>query len=159
MILLYKIIIILCLGFIFYQDNKSREVYWFLFPLLGTLLCLLFFENSYLNFLVLSMLFNSLLISCVIIILYLYTKLFAKIKFLNHSFGTGDLLFFYAFSFGFPTITFIVLFTFSILFSTLIFFLFKKNKRTVPLAGYMSLFLLFTFIASLFITYPILYIH
>ena len=105
------------------------------------------------------MVFNSLLISTIVIILYVYTKLIAKIKFLNHSFGLGDLLFFYAISLGFPTLTFIILFTFSILFSCLVYFLFKKNKSTVPLAGYMSLFLLSTIIVSVFIDYPILYIH
>ncbi len=150
-----------CLLLIFYQDYKSREVYWFLFPFLGMLLSVLFFLNSHSYFVLLSMLFNSMLVSMIILILYLYTRFISKKNFLDHSFGLGDILFFYAFCLGFPSLTFIVLFTFSILFTTSLYFILKKDKKnkTVPLAGFMSLFLVFIFGISLIIEYPILYIH
>lgn len=63
---------------------------------------------------------------------------------MGHSIGLGDILFFYAFGTGFQTVTFIVLLACSILFS-LFTFLILKNRlklKTVPLAGFMGLFLM-----------------
>lgn len=161
MIFFLNFLAISCLGLIVYQDYKSREVYWFLFPLLGLLLSVLFFKMTTMPIVLISILLNTILISLVIILLYLYTKVVSKTTFLNHSFGLGDVLFFYAFSLGFPSITFIILFTFSILFSTLLYFSFKRKMtiESVPLAGYMSLFLIFVLSYSLFYNSPILYIH
>lgn len=96
-----------------------------------------------------------------ILILYLYTKKIAKKKFLNYSFGLGDILFFYAIAIGFPTITFIVIYSFSIIFSLFTFLIFKKssNFKTVPLAGLMSFFLFFIITYSMLITTPSLYFY
>ena len=35
MLLIVKIILVVTLGFILFQDIKQRQVYWFLFPLVG----------------------------------------------------------------------------------------------------------------------------
>jgi hypothetical protein len=103
---------------------------------------------------------NLVVVSAIIGILFLYTRFISRKKFLNHSFGLGDLLFFYAFSLGFPTFTFILLFSTSILFTALIFIFYRSQRplATVPLAGLMSLFLVLTLLLSLFSFTPSLYL-
>lgn len=101
-----------------------------------------------------------LLISLVVFILFIYTKYVARMKFLNVSFGLGDLLFFYAFAMGFPTVTFLILFVGAILFALGTFLLTKKNEEneTIPLAGLMGLFLIVVLILSFFPIAPSLYL-
>lgn len=80
-------------------------------------------------------------------------------KFLNVSFGLGDILFFYAFALGFPTATFLILFVSSILFSLMVSLIQKKKKTEsgIPLAGLMSLFLVFAFSIEFLPNLPSLY--
>ena len=102
---------------------------------------------------------NLILISSILLILYIYTKLIKKQKFLNHSLGLGDIFFFFIMAIGFPTVTFSVLFVCSMVFS-LVVYLFIKNKlsqKTVPLAGLMSLFMALIFGVSLLKGVPNLY--
>lgn len=149
----------LCALFIFYQDIKERAVYWFLFPLLGFFLGALFYSYTIPLVFLLNFTFNSFLLSLIILLLFAYTKVVLKKKFINHSFGIGDLLFFYAFGLGFPSMTFIVLFSCSLLFATALFYFLKKRSpiKTVPLAGFMAIFLSIMILGSLFFKSPILY--
>lgn len=151
MIFTLKIFLIIFLGIIFYQDIKFREVYWFLFPIIGILMSLIFIKATILNYFLLNIYFNIALVSFIVFILFLCSKIVFKKKFLNHSFGLGDLLFFFSFSLGFPSVTFIILFTFSILFSLLMHLILKSQKqiKTVPLAGFMSAFLIFVYLYTL----------
>lgn len=135
-----------CLGYIAFQDFQERKVFWFLFPMAMILFGLVHFmtveeHEIFLNYVSL----NLLLVTLIIILLYGYSRFIAKDKFLNHSLGLGDILFFYAFATGFPTFTFIILFANAILFSLLSFLVLKKKfkQQTVPLAGFMGLFLVF----------------
>ena len=147
-------------GVIAFQDFRDRAVQWFLFPILGIVLGVLHLQYSSLELFLLFSLTNILLVSGVLIVLFLYTKQIMKSKFLNVSFGLGDALFFYALSLGFPTITFVLLFVGSILFSLLLFLFLKKTKgiNTVPLAGLMGLFLIGVFVINLWPNMPSLYI-
>jgi heme exporter protein D len=134
-----KLILIITLLVVLYQDCKDRLVYWFLYPIIGVLVFLiqsyylpleLAFFNSGLNLLFVAILLG---------VSFMYLK-FRKLSFQN-ALGLGDILFFIFLSFGFATISFIVLFVFSLIFSLLLHFIFQnKNQLTVPLAGYMSLF-------------------
>lgn len=159
MILLLKLAAIFCLGCISYQDFKERSVYWFLFPILAILMVCMHYLSTNSYILGLSILSNIFLVSLVLLILFLYTKLIQRKQFLDTSFGLGDLLFFYALSLSFPTLTFIIIFVFSIFFSLLCFLIFKKNMKyeTVPLAGFQSLFLLFVLSYSTLFKSPYLY--
>lgn len=151
-----------CLGSIVFQDFKERKVFWFLLPLamllfglvhsLQTIESIVFFHYALINFL---------LITCIITILFIHTRFILKKAFLNHSLGLGDILFFYAFGLGFPTITFIVLFVGAIIFSLLVFLLFKKTLKldTIPLAGLMGFFLVFVILFSLVSKSPPLYAY
>lgn len=151
-----------CLGYIAVQDFKERKVFWFLFPIAMILFGLTHFmnigeSNIFMDYLSL----NILLVTLVIILLFGYSRFIAKTKFLNHSLGLGDILFFYAFAAGFPTFTFVVLFANAILFSLLSFLVLKKKLKlqTVPLAGLMGLFLVFTICFELIFKSPSLYAH
>ncbi len=146
--LLLKIIIISVLIIIMYQDLKDREVTWFIFPILIGLLGLLHYHHTQrINFLY-AILINAGILVVIMGLLYLYTLIKIKRPFFEEVFGVGDLLFFVALAIGFPTMTFIVLFVFSLIFSLLVWLMIKKKAKhnTVPLAGYMSVFLTMTFI-------------
>mgnify|MGYP006910662882 CR=1 FL=1 len=143
-----------------YQDLKEREVVWILFPVLALLLSALHIFNTQWHQFLLFSLTNILLVSGVLLLLFLYTKHLTRKKFINTSFGLGDLLLFYAFSLGFPTVTFVLLFVGAILFSLMVFVLFKTryNPNTVPLAGLMGIFIITVFIVSFLPNIPSLYI-
>lgn len=150
----------LCLGYISIQDFKERKVYWFLFPLTAILFGLVHFLNIaeplvFVNYVLL----NALLVSLLICVLFLFTRVITKKKFLNHSLGLGDILFFYAFAIGFPTLTFSILFANAILFALLLFLVAKKRLQlqTVPLAGLMSVFLILVFAYNLLFQSPTLH--
>jgi len=127
MVLFLKLLIIIVLLSIFYQDNKERlvSVYlYFLVAILGIILysfntpsyLVMFFEN----------LINIFIVSLVLILAFFTSKLLFKCKFLNHSFGVGDLFMFLSLCFLFPSTTFIIFFVFSLFFSLLIHLIISK---------------------------------
>jgi len=142
-----KGLIIITLGYIIYQDIKNREVYWFLLPLLTTLLGIEHYHKVLsINF-VTAMVINIATIFAVIALSYLYTIVVIKKPFFKEVFGLADALYFLALAIAFPTVTFIIIFVFSLLFSLLTWFVFKSKSTfsTIPLAGYMSVFLIVIF--------------
>lgn len=142
-----KILLIIVLFIIFYQDNKEQlvDVYlYFLVAILGGLLH--YFNNSTFQVMLIEIAINSIVVSLILIISYFVSKIFLKKKFLNHSFGIGDLFLFFALCFLFPSKTFILFFVFSLFFSLLVHLFLNKKNTTVPLAGYMSLFFGFVYI-------------
>lgn len=148
--LVVKGLIILNLGFLIYQDLKSREVYWFLLPTLMLLLGLQHYSNTLeVNFIVSSMI-NILTVLIVLGLLYLYTVLIIKKSFFKEVFGLADALYFLALAIAFPTATFVIIFVFSLLFSLLTWLLVRQKSKfdAVPLAGYMSIFLILIFIGN-----------
>ncbi len=145
MIVVLKLLLISGLGAIAWQDFRERQVLWFLFPIIALLFAALHYLLAvdwrvFLN----QLAINWVLVSCIVSILFIYTKLITKKRFLDHSMGLGDVLFLFAFATGFPTISFVVLLVCSILFSLLAFVIFKRRMEsdTVPLAGFMGLFLI-----------------
>ena len=150
--LLFKVLLILIFFIIIFQDIEERKVYWFLYPLIGILVFVIQINES--NFLLatINSLVNLLFISIILLVCYFYAKLKLKKHFTKDVIGIGDILFFIFISFSFASISFVVLFVFSLLFSLLL-HLFFKNKnidKTVPLAGYMSLFFANIYIISFF---------
>lgn len=151
---------IICSAIICYQDFKSRAVFWFMFPFLAIALGIIHYLKVEASFFYRSLPINFILVSIIILLLFLYSKLIAKKKFMNHSIGLGDVLFFIALAIGFPTMTFIVLFSYSLFFSLLTYLIFKKRMKlkTVPLAGLMSLFLIGVLALDIIYNLPSLYI-
>ena len=79
---------------------------------------------------------------------------------MEDTFGLGDLLLFIALAFTFASVSFIILFVFGLLFSLILHLLFKNKSKlkTVPLAGYLSLFFLVAYLSHWFGLLPTLYI-
>ncbi|MBN4057923.1 hypothetical protein JYT34_00600 [Olleya sp. AH-315-K02] len=146
MLLIVKIILVVTLGLILFQDLKERQVYWFLFPLVGISCGVLHYFNTLPELFYLSVVMNMIFTTILLLIVFLYTKFKLKIAFIE-AFGLGDVLFFLMVSFSFSTISFVILFICALIFSLIVHLTLKKNSNNVPLAGYMSLFFVFTYLA------------
>lgn len=138
--------------FIFRQDTNDRMVYWFLYPLVAVLAYML--QVQYLGFApaFINAAINLFLVMLVLAVSYLYAVAVMKKRFLNESIGAGDILFFVCLPFTYATAAFVVLFVFSLVFSLLMHLVLSRKQadKTVPLAGYMSLFFATVYVASLF---------
>lgn len=159
MIVIIKIALLFVLGLIAFQDIKDKKVNWILFPITAIMMFTLYQNYTTLNLSYTFLLMNIFMVSSILGILFIYTKYIRGMEFLNVSFGLGDVLFFYAFALGFPTITFLILFVCSILFSLIITLFRSKeyNVTGVPLAGLMSLFLAVIFSFGFVPSIPSLY--
>ena len=144
-----NILFLLTLLTIFKQDFKDRLVYWWLFPLAGILAGFIHFTTTNTYQFLIAITINIGLVVVIIGILFFYSKIVLKNSF-NQSFGLGDALFFLVLAISFPTATFLVLFSFSLLFAALGYLLIKSktNYKTVPLAGFQSLFISIILIIS-----------
>ena len=118
---------------IFYQDQKDRMVYWWLF-LLGAIgfSALHIVEVGWLQFSIHSA-FNIGMIGCMLLLLVGYVKLRFQTFDLQSVFGLGDMLFLIAISLGFATVSFITLLVFGLLFSLAIHFVLKKMRSTTTI--------------------------
>lgn len=160
MILTLKIVLVLLCALIAFQDFKERMVSWILFPLVGLILGFLYVLQTSFEQFYPFVFTNMLLVTGIVLVLFLYTRYIARMQFLNVSFGLGDLLFFYAFALGFPTITFLILFVAAIVFSLIVFVITKRKAAndTIPLAGLMGFFLIVVVLLSFLPSTPSLYI-
>lgn len=162
MFIFLKILILLVFVIIFYQDSKERLVHWFLYPLLGIIGFSLQLKFNECSTILIYSLINLILIFILLLVTYIYFVLFLKKQFIDKSIGLGDIVMFISISFIFPTITFWILFTISLLFSLALYLILKSMKiqdKTVPLAGNMSLFFGFIYFVTFFIDEKILYIY
>ncbi|MFE3872478.1 hypothetical protein ACFX5F_14725 [Flavobacterium sp. ZS1P70] len=127
---------------IFIQDCKDRKVYWFLYPIVGVLVFVLQMEVVPIYYLAVNAGFNLLFVFVLLFVCYLYAVLKLKKPLLKEVFGLGDVLFFIFMAFSFSIISFFVLFVFALVFSLLLHSVLQHKQivKTVPLAGYMSLF-------------------
>ncbi|RZS92312.1 hypothetical protein [Aquimarina brevivitae] len=136
-------VVVISLLCIVYQDIQYRAVYWFLFPIIIIGSGILHYTHTMDFYFYTSTLLNSILVLSILTILFLYNRIIVKKSFFKEVFGLGDVLFFVALAVAFPTITFIIIFCFALFFSMLVWLIFRKKAKhnTVPLAGYMALFL------------------
>lgn len=146
-----KSILILVFALILYQDVKDREVYWFLFPCVGIFSGYLFLSQTLVELFFMSIITNLMIISVLVVIIKIYSKLKLKTKMIN-TIGLGDLLMLFFLSFTFSTVSFMVILLSSLIFSLLLQLSFKKQSKykTVPLAGYMGLFFSLSYLAFWF---------
>lgn len=130
------------LTLIIYQDFKDRKVSLVLFVMAFLLGGYLHFKNVNTEMFLYAFLVNIVFILMLSLILALYSKIKMKKSLLN-TIGLGDILFFFILAISFPTITFLVLFSISLIFSLVVFLAIKSQlkKKTVPLAGFQALFL------------------
>jgi hypothetical protein len=150
MVFIIKSILLITLVNIFYLDFKERKAWNFTFPIIAICGGYLFFDNSNWDFFITSVLINSGIVIILILINYLVARFLMKKKFLNEAIGIGDILFFFAFAFSFPPISFINFFVFSVLF-TFVFHIIMRIRssssyQSAPLAGCMALFLIIIYL-------------
>ena len=139
-----KCVLILAFIVILFQDIKERMVTWFLFPLVAICCSTIHYNETLPELFLSSVLFNLILVSVFVIIIYLYSRFKLLVSF-NKAIGLGDICLFYAMSLAFSSVTFLVLFISSLIFSLVIHSALKKEASTVPLAGYISLFLVMVY--------------
>jgi hypothetical protein len=155
-------LLLLCVFFIIlYQDCKDRKVYWFLYPIVGVLVFLLQISISPVYSVLINSGFNLLFVAVLLSVCYLYATFRLKKKLLKEVFGLGDVLFFIFIAFSFSIVSFFILFVFSLFFSLILHFVLKhkQTEKTVPLAGYMSLFFGTVYGISFFYECPFLYAY
>ena len=132
---------------ILYQDIKERNVYWFLFLIVSSCAGYLYFTRTFFELFWRTSVMNLTVIGIIFLVLAGYSKFKLKVN-LKDVFGLGDAFLFIGLCVAFPVATFITFFVFSLLFSMLLHFLFKQKQQetSVPLAGYMSLFFIGTYL-------------
>ncbi|WP_422106036.1 hypothetical protein [Winogradskyella sp.] len=137
------------MGLIFYQDLKDRQVYWFLFPLLGLCSAVLFYNSTLPELFYVAVGINLIFISILLAIIFLYTRLKLKSRFTD-ALGLGDVLLFIGLVFSFSTLSFLIIFVFSLVFALVLHLIVKRYSKlqSVPLAGYISLFFGLTYISN-----------
>ncbi|GGI58499.1 hypothetical protein [Winogradskyella haliclonae] len=146
--IVFKIILVLSLIYILFQDVKERKVYWFLFPIVMMATGVLFYSHTLPELFLVNAMLNSMFIGLLFFVMYLYSKFKLKTA-LNQVFGLGDALLFIGLIGSFSVVSFIMVFVFSLVFSLVLHVLLKahQKEKTIPLAGYMSLFFLLTYIS------------
>ncbi len=146
-------IIIICTAVILisiaYQDIRHREVSWILFLLLAICgFCISLIELSSFTLVIKNWSLNILYLFIQYILLVIYFRLKKKgdtIK--KNKIGMGDILFLISTALFFKTSSFIIYYLLSLLFSLIIYYTFLRKKsfppesKTVPLAGFQSIFL------------------
>ena len=146
MLILIKILLIIALIAICYQDFKERQVYLGLLIITGVFMGFLHFKNSDPTVYFWNVIMNITVILIIYTVLFFYSLWKLK-KSISQTFGLGDLLFFIVLAIGFSTAAFLVLFTLSLIFS-LVFYIFIKSNlkiKTVPLAGLQAVFIVFIY--------------
>lgn len=156
-----KILLITIFFLILFQDCKDRKVYWFLYPIVGVLVFVLQMEVVPISSVLVNASLNLIFIFILLSVCYLYAAVKLKKPLLKEVFGLGDVLFFIFIAFSFSIISFFVLFVFSLLFSLLLHFVLqhRQTEKTVPLAGYMSLFFGVVYVISFFCESNFLYAY
>lgn len=94
---------------------------------------------------------NLMFVLILIVVVFLYSKIKLKTT-ISNTFGLGDALLFSALAFTFSSISFVILFVFGLLFSLVLHLALKSKAKhkTVPLAGYLSLFFTIVYVTHWF---------
>jgi len=146
--LLFVIPIILVLITIAYFDIKERAVYWWLYVLFG----IISFTFSLQEYSIVNLLQSSAINLFIVFFQLLFVQLYMYVKtkkfelVFKNQFGIGDFIFLVCLSFALPTLVFIPFLVLSFLISLILHFLcvgiFSSYKKTVPLAGFVSICLI-----------------
>ena len=156
--LFLQIIVISSLLVIFYQDFKERLVYWWLFPITGIIFALIHLNKVGMSQFLIHIAFTMTIVSLLLGVLWVYIKLRPGNLRFKDALGLGDILFLIALALGFSPISFMTLIVFGFLFTLVLHQLLQvKQKKTVPLAGYLALFFTGVLIFHAFGGYPDLY--
>ena len=146
------ILLAFCSGIIAYQDFKTRLISLWLVILFGALNV----SQYIVQFTFYQFLENVIFSLCYFLFIYLVLHLFYFIKkkkfdsIINSELGLGDLLIFLSIGICIEPVHLIYFFTVAFIMSLLVHILFFKNKKSVPLAGFLVLFYLFFLVVTPF---------
>jgi hypothetical protein len=146
---LLEFLIIIILFLIFFQDLKSRAVYWFLFPSLSVLLIALRFQHSFfrtewekailinIGFIVLQLFFLT---------LYFSVRNRKWVNITTGLLGLGDILFLLSIAFYLSVLNFLFFYIASLTGVSVFWLIWQgvsvKKYKYIPLAGFQSLILM-----------------
>jgi len=151
-LMIFYIVTFLILIIFLFQDLKFRGINWFLFPLL--LGITLFLNPSQLSPSYTQMLMSILFLTVNLLVLFIYVSLKNKrlINIFKTHFGIGDVLFFIAVIPLFSFRNFILFFITGMIVSMVLHLLLKhkQKKITIPLAGYLSAYLILILTINIF---------
>lgn len=147
-----KIVAVLLLAIIFYQDVKSRSVHLVLFIslfMVGLFQQFLYVFNFY------ALLKIVLFLGVNIAGLFIYYSIKNKKIFnpIDNGIGLGDVVFFLAIAPFFEFRNYMLFFISGLIISIVLYgfsVLYKKKQQTIPLAGYLSFYLGIAFILEIF---------
>ena len=135
----------LCLAFFMVgvEDFKTRTVHWFWFPIIAIAACWLLYSNLDWLLFYQTIIFNGLVISILLLSVFMYAKLKLKVPFFQ-VIGLGDVLLLVALSFTFSNAFFLVSLVVGLVCALALHLIYNRvyKTKTVPLAGYLSLFFL-----------------
>jgi len=142
-----------------FQDLKYRAIH--------VVLPIILFATAIARFLILDYPIYELVSTAIFLVLvllglfiYVYVKSKKLINPIDSSIGLGDIVFFVAIIPLFFSTTYIVFFSTGMLFSIVCYFLFTKNKENhIPLAGYLSVYMLLLFVVNFFVEKELFYTH
>jgi len=158
-LIIINIILLGTLLAVVFQDLKHRAIH----VVLPILLCI----GAITRFLILEYAISELLFTVVFLVLvllglFIYTSIKSKriINPVDSSIGLGDIVFFIAVIPLFFSTTYILFFSTGMLFSIVCHLLFTKNKAAhVPLAGYLSIYLILLSMVNFFTDKELFYTH
>lgn len=152
--MLFKVLLVLLLLFLFYQDLRYRAVYWFLFPVLLILIMLIAKQQISLQQILINSLYSLAFILIQLFLLSLYFSFKHKkiIDITTHHLGWGDILFLLVVAFYFSPLNYIAFYVASLATVLLLSLVLMVKERTatlkIPLAGLQALFFLFIALAD-----------
>lgn len=126
-----------------YQDFKERAVFLIsMVVLLFTGAGIHYMKSTEVVIFFYTVAVNFVVVIILTLILFAYSKFKLKKK-ISETIGVGDLLFFIVLAVSFSTVSFLIIFSFSLFFSLILFLLLKPilKKDNIPLAGLQALFL------------------
>lgn len=158
-LVILKIIVLMSLMLIFIQDIKHRQVWALLLPVYAVTGGWLFLNSVITDVFLSSIFINLSLVTILFFINFLIAKFILKKSLFKEAIGLGDVLFIIGLAVSFPTISFVNFLVFSLLFSLSVHLLLKlfsargnsnnsMLKNSVPLAGYMSIFLIGIYVCN-----------
>lgn len=143
MLLAVKLVVMICLVLIAFQDFKQRAISWFLIPILFVGFVFIAIQNSAWEFYLNELLFNLcfILIQLLLLTVYMSVKNKKFVNIVNSFLGIGDILFFVVLSAAFSPVNFIVFYLASTILTLIGYVIYKswaKTNAEIPLAGAMA---------------------
>lgn len=151
-----KIVLILLLFSVFYQDIKYRAVYWVLFPILLILQFFIAVTYYSLQLVLVNGMYNLIFIAIQFLLITVYFSLKNKklINITTNYLGWGDIIFLLVISFSFSPLNYLLFYITSLclilIISLMVSFKSKNQPFQIPLAGLQSAYLILFLLGGFF---------